>query len=152
MSPRKKTQEPRNDLPPIPSGERVPVRSEFRELPHQLTVDEINHKVGELVDTFSQVTDEEAHQKEVKDQMKATMSGLRARQARLANEISSGQELRNVEVETFIGGDGTVAQEVRKDTGEILLSREPTEDELQMRLPLPPVPGEGDQGPDAPQE
>ncbi len=102
-------------------------------LPCQLDDTEVLSTAKELADAIQETAAEEEAQKNLKDQMKAKLSELVARTTRLAIVVATRQEYRDVEVTTQYQADGQV-QEVRGDTGEIILVRPPREDERQTRL------------------
>jgi hypothetical protein len=76
-----------------------------------------------------------------KDDMKARMSKLLSKQQDLIKTISTGEEIRQVEVEIYLAGDGTVVQEVEKGTGKLLNVRPPRPGENAPEL-FPPEAGE----------
>ena len=93
----------------------------------------------DLAQTVQEMGAEQDHQKNLKDQMKSRISELEARTTRLANVVAMGEELREVEVESQLVLDGAIGghvEEIRKDTGEIILTRPPRDDERQMLLEL----------------
>lgn len=98
-----------------------------------LTQDEVLALARELANTVQAVGAEEALQKNLKDQMKAKLSELQARQTRLSIVVATGKEYRNVEVEVCLLDTGQV-QEVRLDTGEIVTTRTPYDSERQLML------------------
>lgn len=116
------------DILSPPFGRHL-VRTERRELPYLLSGEDIRQKVKELTATFSEMAHLQAEYKQIKDEMKAKMSALLSKQARLANTISTGEELRGTDIEIYIAGDGTVVEEVRADTGKIVQVRPPTDEE-----------------------
>ena len=87
-----------------------------------------------LAATVREVAQEEAAQKEQKDNMKAKLSMLLAKITYESGLVHSGKEYREVEVEVRMGNG--VAEEVRTDTGEIILTRPLTDQERQQRLDL----------------
>lgn len=103
-------------------------------LPHKLTDEEFRVRSKQLSATFDSIVQELARQKRIKDELKAAISALVSKQAELAKAVQSGEEPALTEVSIIIAGDNTVVQEVRKDTGEIISSRPPTDFERQAPL------------------
>ena len=104
-----------------------------KKLPVKLTDIEVLAKGSELASTIQEVGSEEESQKNLKDQMKAKLSELAARQTRLAIIVATRTEYRDVEVQVEGTEDGQI-REVRLDTGEIMLTRPPRDDERQFAL------------------
>ena len=106
------------------------------QLPCHLIEAELIQVGRDLAFTVKAKATEEAEQKSAKEQMKARISELEARQTRLSTVINSGMEYRGVEVELRIV-DASHIQEVRLDTGEVMLTRPPLDNERQQCLPEP---------------
>ena len=104
-------------------------------LPVTLTQDKTLTLSRELANTVQAVGAEVEEQKNVKDQMKAKLSELQARLTRISIVVATGKEYRQVEVEYQITNQGLV-QEVRMDTGEILITRPPHDSERQLVLAM----------------
>ncbi len=104
-----------------------------QKLPITLTPERRMEVAMDLADTVSAIAVETEGQVAMKGQMKAKLSELQARQSRLASVVSTGKEYQDVEVEVrFL--DGEHVEEVRKDTGEIVLTRPPRDHERQLFL------------------
>ena len=103
-------------------------------LPCELTEEEFTVKSRELANTVQSIGNEENRQKNVKDQLKATMSELESRQSRLASVVSSGEEYRDVEVGYYYDSDTDKIHETRLDTGELLIARSIRDEERQLIL------------------
>ena len=98
-----------------------------------LTQEELLAQAMELANTVQAMGAEMELQKNLKDQMKAKLSELQAKQTRLSIVIATGKEYRNVEVELHLV-EGGLVQEVRLDTGDIILTRPPHDSERQLVL------------------
>jgi len=115
------------------------IKVSTRRLPCKLCDDELRQKGDELAVTCQEISNEEQNQKQIKDQLKLKMSELESRQGSLALIISRREEYRDVEVEVeFLetGDNAGQVRETRKDTGEILVTRPPTDYERQPTLPV----------------
>lgn len=104
-----------------------------QKLPVVLSPDGIMDAARELASVIQADAVELEDQKTMKEQMKARLSELQARQSRLASVVASGKEYRDVEVEVrFV--DAEHVEEVRKDTGEVIVNRPPRDHERQLFL------------------
>ncbi|KKM78796.1 hypothetical protein LCGC14_1356330 [marine sediment metagenome] len=112
------------------------IRNETRKLPVKLTDGEMLEQASELAHTIQEAADETDSQASLKAQMKARLMELDAKQSRLASVVATKTDYRDVEVEIAITDDG-VAQETRKDTGEIISTRPLREDEKQLQMDTP---------------
>ena len=110
------------------------IRIQSRSLPCKLTDDELKDKSRELATTVQEIASEETRQKNIKDQLKATMSELESRQTRLAGEVARGEIYREVDVEYRIDTKGETVQEVRLDTKAVIVSRQARDEERQLVL------------------
>uniref|UniRef100_A0A6M3J2F9 Uncharacterized protein n=1 Tax=viral metagenome TaxID=1070528 RepID=A0A6M3J2F9_9ZZZZ len=119
----------------------IPIKTVSRLLPVILTDDDLRNKGGELASTVQEINGEEDKQKEIKDQLKARMSQLVAKQSTLANTISNKKEYQDVQVKIEMHASGQVS-ETRVDTGEVIVLREAYEDEKQLSLSQIPEEGE----------
>lgn len=108
-----------------------------RSLPCKLTAPEFVARGQELAETVQGVNNEELNQKGIRDQLKAKLTELQSKQARLASVVARSEEYREIIVILEARADGK-AQEVREDTGEILNVREMRDDEKQLVLELAP--------------
>ena len=106
-----------------------------RSLPCKLTAAEFVARGQELAETVQGVNNEELNQKGIRDQLKAKLTELQSKQARLASVVARSEEYREVIVILEARADGK-AQEAREDTGEILNVREMRDDEKQLALVL----------------
>jgi hypothetical protein len=106
-----------------------------RILPCKLTIAESQSRGKELAAILGDIYSEEASQKNIKDQMKERLSELDARARRVQNVVNSGDEYRDVAVESRLMG-ADIVQVIRLDTNEVIETRPAREDELQ--LPLDP--------------
>ncbi len=110
------------------------IKKQERNLPCQLTEDELKQKAKELATTVQEISADEDRSKNIKDQLKATMSELSSRQTRLAGEVARGEVYRLVDVEYRIDDEGGLIQEVRMDSGETFISRPARDEERQLTL------------------
>ena len=110
------------------------IKKQERNPPCKLTDAELREKARELATTVQEISAEEDRAKNIKDQLKATMSELSSRQTRLAGEVARGEVYRSVDVEYRIEDAGDIIQEVRLDTKETLISRPARDEERQMAL------------------
>jgi hypothetical protein len=104
--------------------------------PCRLTDDERRTYGINLAHILETIDDEIAKHESVKREMKASLADLEAQRMMLATKVRRGEELREVEIEVCASDDGRV-QEIRKDTGEIIVTRAPSDEERQLRLRLP---------------
>lgn len=110
---------------------------ETQKLPCELTASEREAKNAELVRLELQ----ESHQKADKKAKVAVMNGelkqTRASIDQLAKELSEGTELRDVEVEAVYKYGENRVDYVRRDTGDVVQSREMDAFDRQESLPDP---------------
>lgn len=106
-----------------------------RNMPCNLTAQELASKAQELAETVQEVNNEELNQKSIKDQLKAKLTELQSKQSRLASIVARKEEYRDVAISVISMGDGKV-QEVRMDTGEALTTREMNESEKQAAFAI----------------
>ena len=104
-----------------------------KQLPVRLTIEEKLKKGEELASNVQDISNEEARQKNIKDQMKDKLSELEFKVKVASGILHSGEEYRDVLVEMTIG-DKNVIQVTRTDTGEIIETRPAKPEELQMAL------------------
>lgn len=115
------------------------IRTETR----RLMVGPSDEELQELAQMIQDRSAEEERQKGAKFEMKGVMEGYEERMQRLSNNIVRKQIKRDVEVDLML--EGVQVQEVRKDTGEIILIRPATLSELHIRFVEEP-PGEAPAG------
>lgn len=104
-----------------------------QKLPVRLNDQELIEQSHALAHTYQEITDEEAEQTTLKGQMKARLTELQARLARLASIVASRTDYRDVVVEVQLMDDGRV-EEIRTDTGAVILNRPMREEEKQRPL------------------
>lgn len=109
------------------------IKTQSQYLPTTLSQEEVMVLALELANTVQATGAEIELQKNIKDQMKAKLSELQARQTRLSIVVATGKEYRDVEVQSCLTEHGLV-QEVRTDTGEVLITRPPNDRERQLGL------------------
>ena len=106
-----------------------------QQLPVKLTVDELLTAGKTLGQVIENIATEESAQNRQKADMKATLSRLEDERGLLARMTRSGHETRAVETVAYLFESGTVSV-IRADTGEEILNRKATPDELQDNLPF----------------
>lgn len=107
------------------------LKTEKRSLPHKLTEEEYHERSRDLSLTFSEIIQELARQKRVREELKGSMSALVSKQSSLAQAVRTGEEPAMVDVDITIAGDNAVVQEIRKDTGQVIATRPATDYERQ---------------------
>lgn len=113
---------------------RVWKRVEARRLLCTLTPQELQRAGARLADTCEDYTNEEASQKDIKSQLKAKLEGLQARRNELATVVRRKADYKDVPVEIWYDYQRVIVEELRTDTGEMLLTRTMTDAERQMRM------------------
>jgi len=113
------------------------LKKETRSLPCTLTPEELADMADDLATTCQAISSEESRQKSIKDQMKATISELESRRAKLAITVSRREEFRDVAVEHWT--DESVVEEIRQDTGECIKTRPIANWEKQGKLDDIPI-------------
>ena len=112
------------------------IKTLTRNLPVRVTHDE-RHQLGiDLAGCINDIASEENRQVSLKAQMKASMAELEGRRGLLASIVSSGVRYSDILCEhhaDFLRGTLNV---IRTDTGEILETRQLTDEERQRELPL----------------
>ena len=116
------------------------IKTVSRLLPVELTDAELREAGDELAATVQEINSEDNRQKEIKDQLKARMSELEAKQSKLAMKITQKKEYRDIQVRIEMHTSGQVS-ETRIDTGKVLTLRDPYEEEKQF--PLKPIEPKG---------
>jgi hypothetical protein len=109
------------------------LRTETRDLPCKLTVEELRDKADELATTVQAIESEKARQDSVKAELKATMTELESRQTRLAQVVSRREEYRDVKVIIELH-ENDIVKEMRDDTGEIIQIRPARDTERQPKM------------------
>lgn len=109
-------------------------RTVIRSLPVKLTDEELLKVGGQLAATV-----QEGRQADLKAQMKARLAELEGRRTNLAYTISRKEEYRDVEVDIFSDYQRGVVEDIRRDSGEVLITRVMTEHERQQQLPMEPT-------------
>ena len=108
------------------------LKVETRRLRTALSQDELVERAQELASVIQRINTEVETQTTIKNQMKARMSELHGEQNRLALVVDRREDIRDVEVTILF--DGSKVQEVRKDTGEVILVRPLRDAERQVAL------------------
>jgi hypothetical protein len=89
-----------------------------------------------LAQVEADLQDHQTHADQVKKELKARESQLKAERAFLANVVRARKEPRDVEVQAFLAERAGHVDDVRMDTGEVVRTRPAREGELRGRLPL----------------
>ncbi len=116
-----------------PSPYPIILLTEPRNLPVKLNDKEINIKCKELSKVVRELNEEEQSQEDEKKQMKARLSGLNDQMQRLAHIVDKGEEYRVVDV-VIRAHENDIVQEIRQDTGDIMISRPARDTERQLAL------------------
>lgn len=113
-----------------------------KELPVELTNDELLERGQQLAQVEQRIRDEETHADAVKRDLKARMGNLLVDRARLADIVRRKQEPRPVQCEGWVRFHEGVYEEVRLDTGEIVAGsrRRLSDEEKQDSLFTAPEP------------
>lgn len=122
-----------------PLGERL--RSVRENLPVRLTQLELVKFGGELAKTSIEREHQENQKRNLNAQMNAKIAEQDSAIARIAAVVSSGEEIRSVEVAQYI--TGRTVTEYRTDTWEVVRKREAESSELQRALALTSKPSAG---------
>ena len=113
------------------------IKTETRRLWVSLSDEELQGLSQELAQSIQDRNAEEERQKSAKSLMRSALEEFQERQQRIANNIVRKQVERDVEVDLVIAG--LQVQEVRQDTGEVILTRPAMPSELQIRFNDEPV-------------
>jgi hypothetical protein len=115
---------------------------ESRFLPVPLTQEEVGQRGEQLADLIKERDDLTLTQKKEKDRMKSAMDGIDGRIRHLAKMVNERIEERSVSVEVRYNTSLHMIEEVRTDSGEVIKTRTPTEEdkvraaaEQQSKLP-----------------
>lgn len=112
----------------------IKLKTKTKKLPCKLTDAELQMAGTELAGAVEAVKAEKERQSEIKADLKTRLIELNVNVAELAAKVSHREELREIEVEILLIPDSMLVQEVRPDTGEIVLTRKAEKDELQTSL------------------
>lgn len=107
-----------------------------RSLPVKLTQEELLKVGGELAQTVQDIASEEDRATSLKSSIKARMAELEGRRTVLAIKVARQEEYRDVRVEKHFDGQRGIVQEIRTDSGEVIATRQMTDSERQMSLPV----------------
>ncbi len=115
---------------------------ETRFLNVPLTQDEMRQRGEQLADIIKERDELALEQKKERDAMKEAMETVEGRIRHLASVVNARVEERSVQVEIRYSTTLHMIEEVRTDTGEVVKTRTPTEDdkvraaaEQQTRIP-----------------
>ena len=109
----------------------------MHKLPCELTVEERLQRGKALAGVLSSIALEESRQEMVRKDMKSQIASLESQRDQVASVVSSGSEIRDVEVEDRANFSTFTFERVRLDTNEVIFSRPLTPEERQEKLPLP---------------
>jgi hypothetical protein len=131
-------------LPPEGDGEQLPAvrkckqpiwRGEISKLlPCVFTEDEMRERAQRLTQCTLEIARKEQEKKDLTASITSVIKSQKTIQSDLARELDKGGEQRMVTCETIMDLGRNLFVCVRKDTGEIIESRELTEKERQGRL------------------
>lgn len=107
---------------------------ETRNLPVELTKDEIRLRGEELARKHAEWDEVESARKAADKEAKGKLERIEAESKELANNIRTGREYRDIEVREVKNTDTLTMDLVRVDTGEVVESRPLRADELQVGL------------------
>ena len=106
--------------------------TEWRFLPVALKDDEVRARGEQLADTIYRLRSLEVEQATAKKAMKDALDEIDAEIGKLATVVNERREVRSVEVEVRANLTLGMAEEVRRDTGEITTTR-PLDEKDKMR-------------------
>ena len=110
------------------------LRIESKYLVCKLTSEERIEKGKELAKLCQDINDKEALEAERRKEAKNTIEYMEAQRDSLLAVVQTGEEKRNIEVRLDL--DGNKVNEIRLDTGEIVITRPATKEEMQQKLSL----------------
>lgn len=113
---------------------RVRKRVENRRLLCVLTPSELQAAGAKLAESCEDIANEEKAQADIKAQLKAKLTSKEAQRDVLAMVVRRKADYKEIPVEVFFDYTAAIVEEVRTDTGEVLLSRGMTDTERQMKL------------------
>lgn len=116
------------------SETRVRKRVESRRLLCTLTPAELQATGAKLAEACEDITNETAAQTDIKAQLKSKLAGLEARRNELASIVRRKADYKDVAVNVFHDYTRAIVDEIRTDTGEVLVSRAMTDAERQAKL------------------
>jgi hypothetical protein len=111
------------------------IKETVKNLPCTLTGIERGKRGEELASIVQDIGNEEARQKNQKDQMKETLSALEANMRKVSSIVHSGVEYRDIKTITWML-DSNKVQIIRTDSGEIIEERDARADEMQLSLDM----------------
>jgi len=123
-----------SDAPVLPMQE---VRRYTKPLPCDLVEADYARLGRELAGVLDELDAALAREESVKKELKAANARIEARRSEIAQKLRGGAETRDVEVVCRTTEAGVV-QEIRSDTGEVLVTRPAQDSERQMLLELHP--------------
>jgi hypothetical protein len=126
--------------------DRSKKRTETRRLLCTLTPSELQAAGAKLAEVCEDIANEERGQTDIKAQLKAKMTGLEAKRTEIAMIVRRKADYKEVPVETLFNYDTAIVEDVRTDTGEVLMRRAMSDHERQMKL----IQDEGDEHPAEP--
>ena len=117
----------------MPAAIRI-LKNTTETLPCKLTDEELRQKGDDLASITQELDAEEGRQKDIKDQLKAKLSGLQSKQREISLTITRREEFREVKVLTQLLVNDQMVQKIRQDTGEIIEARPARDLEMQSTL------------------
>lgn len=125
-------------------AEAEPEPTVIRDCYVKLTADQIADRAREMTDLMTSITEAEQAQKDEHKRRAIIIAGLKASVSALHRTIQSGRELQPVECSVTKDFAAKKAKISRLDTGELVETRDLTEEEtapkLALVIPMPPQP------------
>ncbi len=112
-------------------------------LPVVLTQDEIRHRGEALAAALSKITEIDSTLQVAKERAKGAKEPVNKEIAKLTRQIRSRKEDRSVECITVKDFRQHCAETIRQDTGEVVRTRPLTAQEMQTKMKVTILPGQG---------
>lgn len=114
--------------------DRVRKRVENRRLLCTLTPTELQNAGAKLAVLCEDIANEDKAQADIKAQLKAKLASLEAQRDVQAMIVRRKADYKEIPIDIFFNYTAAVVEEIRTDTGEVLLSRAMSDSERQMKL------------------
>ncbi len=112
------------------------IRSITKDLPCELTSEELMDRSKDLAEAVKAVANAENQKKLAVSSHTSEIKRAEAKRDVLSNVVSTGQEYKEVLVERVWDYKNKKIIETRTDTGEVILTRDMSDDEMQLELGL----------------
>jgi hypothetical protein len=109
-------------------------RTTTRQLPVELTREELLDRASTLAWAMKTRADEEVKQAAEKAEMKASLDEMKGEEASVARIVRDKAEPRPVKVAVVMDDDQGEVLEIREDTGEVLSTRAQSDHERQQKI------------------